>query len=146
MATNQTYTTDCATNLLYFYEAIVRRCDGKFNLTDDTYTKFATVLEIAQRVNASDAAAKARCELLAVVAPQIQGGQTRMARGQPYIDLYPSMGNFRGLPTAARGVSCEAPDDVSTDALIARYFAFAGVLERYDESVCAFHLSRGLGL
>ena len=71
------------------------------------------------------------CAALKLAVPALKGGQSRMISGQGYL--------------SDEGPMCTEPSecDEMVVAHLNEKVAFVGLTERYEESVCAFHLSMG---
>lgn len=135
VGTNLSYAPECfgrtaRQSLTAFLSENSWGCHGP--ATETMTNKIAdTYMEVLARVNSTADAAGARCQLLDLVVPQIKGGQSRMLRG----------GSYLKLPGDRHDEESECGASGSLQELVDSSLAFAGDLDRYSESVCAFHLS-----
>jgi len=74
-----------------------------------------------------------RCTFLTGLLPRLQGAQTRMAFGDFFLAINASL-NATQPPL---------PTDTAAVESVLDNFAFVGTTERFNESVCAFHLALG---
>ena len=77
-------------------------------------------------------AATARCDFMAKAVLRLHGGQTRMA-----------LGGFYFANSSLDTLGVVLPAETPPTTIVTDFMAFSGKTDRFEESVCAFHLSLG---